>query len=70
VEMDDGSCIAGSLLIGADGGNSKVRDHFNLIVNMGLSARGHCCHDKTENPTADGLAALYANRSSGAATAQ
>ena len=30
VEMDDGRRISGSLLIGADGGNSKVRDHFNF----------------------------------------
>ena len=30
VEMGDGRRISGSLLIGADGGNSKVRDHFNF----------------------------------------
>ena len=69
VEMDDGRRISGSLLIGADGGNSKVRDHFNFDCKQwDYQHEAIVATIKTTKPNQQsGLAALHAHWATGSA---
>lgn len=52
IELDDGVCLSGRFLIGADGANSQVRDFANIGVTA-WDYRHHCLLIHVETKTAE-----------------